>query len=184
MNGLLHSKVFKKNLYKWLIMYIGIIGLFFTVVTYSKYMSSMQGSSGTKAAKFIVNIKFLDNDTRCIDNTCNYGSLRPTSDYDFYFQVDTRELEVSTILATSITVDTRLTNIHIFDITDESNVKEITYNKTDNKYTIVDNIDQGNGSLKTYKVTANLDNTNNSLYDQEILINDAIKVEYSAVQVD
>ena len=47
MKGLLHSKLFRKNLFTWLFMYIIVIGLFTTVVTYSKYISSMQNADKT-----------------------------------------------------------------------------------------------------------------------------------------
>ena len=41
MKGLLHSKRFKENLYRWLFMYVGVIALLTTVITYSKYVTQL-----------------------------------------------------------------------------------------------------------------------------------------------
>ena len=39
MKELLHSKVFKQKLRKWLMMYCGVMFVFTTVVTYSRYIT-------------------------------------------------------------------------------------------------------------------------------------------------
>ena len=84
MKELLQNKVFKKNLKKWLVMYIGVIALFTTIITYSKYMTTMMGSSEAKVAAFDININYLDN--QCISsNNCNTGYYRPTSYIEYYF---------------------------------------------------------------------------------------------------
>lgn len=199
MNGLLKSKVFKKNLRKWLTMYIGILGLFATVVTYSKYISRFDGNRQAKAAKFAVDIKF-DNE-ECTGNDCSIrdlGELRPTSDYEFSFVVDTSQLEVTTILATTITVNENLTDVKIFEgeneITSDSS-KDKYYVNTGNAYTIVDKVEKDSngvvinasgGSATTYKVTAKVDKEkvkNNDIeYGKELKDIPAIQVAYSAIQ--
>lgn len=41
MKKLLQNKKFRTNLYKWFSMYICVMAIFTTVVTYSKYISNM-----------------------------------------------------------------------------------------------------------------------------------------------
>ena len=57
MKGLLRSKRFRHNLYKWVTMYVGVMLLFTVVVTYSRYMSSLEGSDQAKVARFEVGIR-------------------------------------------------------------------------------------------------------------------------------
>ena len=100
MNWMLHSKLFKKNLVKWLLMYGGVILLFTSVITYSKYVSQMMSSDSARVAKFIIDIK----PNNCVsnnDSNSNIGNVRPTK-IDYYFTVDTSELEVSSDLILNI----------------------------------------------------------------------------------
>lgn len=99
MKGLLHSKKFKTNLYKWLFMYVGVMLLFTTVITYSKYISSMDGDDEARPARFIVKVEPLE----CTN--CNLTAYRPTSKIEQNFQINLEELEVTTDLELTITVD-------------------------------------------------------------------------------
>ena len=38
---LLHSKLFRQNLFKWIFMYIAALGLLTSVITYSKYITAL-----------------------------------------------------------------------------------------------------------------------------------------------
>ncbi len=86
MKGLLHSKRFRKNLSKWLFMYIGTMLLFTTVITYSKYISSMMSSDGARVAKFDVSVvsdKCSSTENGSLE--CNTGKYRPTQEIKYYF---------------------------------------------------------------------------------------------------
>ncbi len=126
MKELLQNKVFKKNLKKWLVMYIGVIALFTTIITYSKYMTTMMGSSEAKVAAFDININYLDN--QCISsNNCNTGYYRPTSYIEYYFTVDYM-FDVKTDVFLTVLINNKFD----FEIFDENNEK-ITVTKNTEK---------------------------------------------------
>lgn len=104
MKGLLHSKRFKKNLSKWLCMYIGVMLLLTTVITYSKYISSFMGKDEARAAKF----KVMINSTGCVFDTtkesCDSGVYFRDDSITYFFTVDTRELEAAAEFVLSISV--------------------------------------------------------------------------------
>jgi len=104
MKGLLHSKRFKQNLAKWLFMYVGVMMLLTTVITYSKYISSFGVSDEARSTKFSVKIKPDDNIT-CDGVTCNLGSTRPTSLIEYGFTINVEEVEVTSDLYITITLD-------------------------------------------------------------------------------
>ncbi len=96
---LLHSKMFRQNLCKWVFMYIAAIGLLTSVITYSKYITSMMNDGKSRTSKFIVKIdpyndsSFncpLDNPKECVTNV----RVRPTKEIEVYFKLDLNELEV------------------------------------------------------------------------------------------
>lgn len=92
MKGLLHSKRFKENLYRWLFMYVGVIGLLTTVITYSKYMTQLVPNGDTaKTAIFEADIKYTDaSGNVCAAGTsCTTGVYRPTSEIKYYFILET-----------------------------------------------------------------------------------------------
>lgn len=185
MKGLLHSKLFRKNLCKWIFMYIVAIGLFTSVVTYSKYISSVQ-SEGDKAkvAKFDASITYDRVCTTLAETEiCNIGNYRPTSDISYYFTVDTTNIEVAATFVTLITVDSKFKNVRIYDVTDIET--EMTFTKNENKFTLVEDIDTGNTYIRKYKVTMNFDNENNDInYSSEHKITGSLTVGYSAEQKD
>lgn len=96
MKGLLHSKKFRTNLYKWLFMYVGVMGLLTTVITYSKYISSLMGTDQANATRF--ELKVIPRN--CTNDVCDLGSFRPTSSIEYDFDVE-EEFEVSTYLILS-----------------------------------------------------------------------------------
>jgi len=67
MNRLLHSRVFKKNLAKWIFMYIVTLAFFTSVVTYSKYFSSLASNDNARPAKFNIKIDYLGENLEDID---------------------------------------------------------------------------------------------------------------------
>ncbi len=107
MKRLWQSKRFRKNLYKWLGIYIGILGLMTTVITYSRYISSMGYSDSARVAKFIVDVDFTD---ACAgQDTCDMKTYRPTENITYNFKIKT-DLEVLTDLVLTMYVP------DIFDI--------------------------------------------------------------------
>ena len=97
MKGLLHSKRFKENLYRWLFMYVGVIALLTTVITYSKYVTQLiPTEEKALPAKFDVEIANTDsagNDCRKVECVTT-GIYRPTSEIKYYFKFKA-DLEVS-----------------------------------------------------------------------------------------
>lgn len=98
---LLHSKMFRQNLCKWVFMYIAAIGLLTSVITYSKYITSMMNDGKSRTSKFIVKIDPYndssfecpeDNPKSCVTNV----RVRPTKEIEVYFKLDLNELEVKT----------------------------------------------------------------------------------------
>ena len=193
MKGLLHSKKFRRNLYKWLFMYVGCIALLTTVVTYSKYMSTFQSSDTARVAKFNVEVK---SNEICDDiNTeyCNKETYRTTSYIDYYFTVDTTELEVKTQLYLTLYIHN---NFDIFgDIIEidgdkSRNVivdKDPSFVKDNYKYITIKNdplniIEPASGSRKIYKVRIKYNGTNYTEFNGTSQ-SDIIKVVYSAVQI-
>ena len=96
MKGLLHSKRFKENLYRWLFMYVGVIALLTTVITYSKYVTQLiPTEEKARPAKFDVEIANTDsagNDCTKVESVTT-GIYRPTSEIKYYFKIKA-DLEV------------------------------------------------------------------------------------------
>lgn len=105
MIGLLHSETFRKNLSKWVFMYIAVICLLTSVITYSRFISSFGNADEARSTKFNVKIEPIATQTSCPDD----GELdegdpsstailcttsRPTSLLEYYFKVDVTEIEV------------------------------------------------------------------------------------------
>lgn len=103
MNGLLHSKTFRKNLSRWIFMYIAVICLLTSVITYSKYISSLGVHDEVRASKFDVEITPLPTDgVECtLESDKSYtecvlkNTIRPTKPVAFYFKIDLSNMEVS-----------------------------------------------------------------------------------------
>jgi len=192
MKGLLHSKLFRKNLFKWIFMYVTVIGLFTSVVTYSKYISSMNSDDSARVASFDVSITYDGICENLGENEiCNNGTFRPTSKISYYFTVDTRGLEVSTVFVTRISVLEYFKNIQIYDVT-ESEVEVIPDSENiveeDNVkrsvFSLVDNDLRPNETyVRKYKVTMDFNyGEYDSDYSESHQLTGAVIVGYSATQ--
>lgn len=193
MKGLLHSKLFRKNLFKWIFMYVTVIGLFTSVVTYSKYISSMQEKDSARVAMFDASITY---DGICAgineNETCDIGVYRPTSSITYYFTVDTTELEVSTIFVIRISVAELFKNVKIYDITDVEKKLEFVEgdsffdkNYNFNVYNLVDNeLKVDETGIRKYKMTMDYDH---ATYDPEYKAShpyyEVVTIGYSAEQI-
>lgn len=183
MKGLLRSKLFRKNLFTWLFMYITVIGLFTTVVTYSKYISSMQQSDTARVAMFDAAITYDGVCSSINENEiCDIGTYRPTSELSYYFTVDTRNLEVSTVFVTRISVLEYFKNIKIYDITD-TETEITTFVQNGNIFTLTEELHVSETYVRKYKVTMDFDyGTYDSDHSEVKSYNSAVTVGYSAIQ--
>lgn len=101
MKGLLHSKRFKRNLKRWICMYVGVLVLFTSVVTYSRYVSNLSLNDEAKVTKFNVNIGKGEASTES-----GKDPFLPTDTIYYTFTV-TPNFEVKTLLALTINAEER-----------------------------------------------------------------------------
>lgn len=212
MKGLLQSKIFRKNLKKWLCMYVGALLLLTTVVTYSKYISKYNVDDDARITKFDVTVKNIENEnltcTGEIDklDCTTKDTYRPTTKIPYEFVV-TPNFEVNTLLATTIYVPASFNIETLEEINgkvlydEKENIKDssITISKIKNKnekgeevdtatiITITKKIDTddiiNSNTPKTYKITIKYN------YDEETYLTadkenlSVIKIGYSATQI-
>lgn len=119
MKGLLHSKRFRRNLKRWICMYVGVLVLFTSVVTYSRYVSNLSLNDEAKVTKFNVNIGKGEASTES-----GKDPFLPTDTIYYTFTV-TPDFEVKTLLALTVNAEDRFT---IESIVEETSNLEI-YNK-------------------------------------------------------
>lgn len=163
MKGLLHSKYFKKNLSKWLFMYVLCMGLFTTIITYSKYISNIFSSyDKARVSKFNINLIY------CKDESCsNEGTAydpekyRPTGEIVYYFAVDSSNLEVNADVIFTISVDNHFKIKKVEEITNsDSKITNVSKNGNNDKIvSISDSFLASSNILKRYKVTVIYDET-------------------------
>ncbi len=181
MKGLLQSKKFKKSLGKWLFMYVICMGLFTTVITYSKYISSMLDDDSTaRVSKFNVALKY------CADEKCEKEETtpfdpkkyRPYEELVYYFSVDKSQIEVNAELLLTIRVDThfKITKVALSGEDDKvvPNESEAKGNKV---FTISNSISPGNKDIAIYKVSVMYDETVVDKDKQGNIINGIVKDE-------
>lgn len=212
MKGLLQSKIFRKNLRKWLCMYVGALLLLTTVVTYSKYISKYNVDEDARITKFDVTVKNIENEnltcTGEIDklDCTTKDTYRPTTKIPYEFVV-TPNFEVNTLLATTIYVPASFNIETLEEINgkvlydEKENIKDssITISKLKDKnekgeevdtatiITITKKIDTDdiiNSNIpRTYKITIKYN------YDEETYLTadkenlSVIKIGYSATQI-
>ncbi len=197
MKRLLHSKRFRKNLCKWVFMYIGVIVLFTTVITYSKYVSQlMSAEDSARVAKFQV---YVEANKPCgssgATSYCNpTGTIRPTAEISYYFTVRT-DLEVKTDLYLTAILNKRFTLIKLEEV---GNSATISTESKDHNISIGDRIETYTASTwkvgtieaaqnieKIYKITIKFNPLNEKDYSN-VTANmdyDILRVGYSATQI-
>lgn len=184
MKGLLHSKKFRTNLYKWLFMYVGVMLLLTTVVTYSRYISSIKTSDNARPALFDVAIDYDKSNLTCEDLTnCFSGTFRPTSKLTYKFTVDTTKIEVNTDFALTITVHEDFKIESLKNITTNTLVTLSDDEKNNLKPTSISSkIYAPSGNIETYEIVV--------YYGKQISkdtnftdIHEIVRVGYSAKQI-
>lgn len=213
MKDLLSSKKFKTNLFRWLFAYVGVLMLLTMVVTYSKYMTSLETKDESRPAMFVANFK--NEVLECqggVENTCDTLLYRPTTSIDYSFSLDTTGTEVKTYMITSIYVDDNFDieslniqgNMSIdftSDTVENGNIESIDGEKiykfadgtkahigfdivTDKKkITIEETILPNNGSKRIYTVTIKYPYAKIDKNTDLGTIDKIIQVGYSATQV-
>jgi len=140
MKGLLQSKIFKKNLKKWLCMYVGALLLLTTVITYSKYVSKFNVQDNARATAFDVTVDYFQNAECQGEENCKYkceGEVdkrqcslvethRPTTITTYDFQVN-YEFEVNTLLSITLHPETNFEILKLVEI--NNNKEEVLYEK-------------------------------------------------------
>lgn len=182
MKGLLHSKTFKKNLRKWLFMYVGTLCILTSVITYSKYMSSFSGNTEAKVAKFNIEVeKLYKCDNKLTETSCQTEATRPLENYDFYFKVDTTELEVKSHVVITVKVNEAYTTNGTFKI---NNIYEVVDNLTDTSKpaNMEFDISPEETGVKYYRV--NVSHKISESDQNGNISNSVLSVGYSAIQLD
>ena len=156
----LHSKLFRKNLKKWLLMYIIVIGFLTTIITYSKYISSIKSQDSARVAKFNVDIKNLS----CSNTDCNTGEKRPTEKIEY---------EIYDVTTTKEKVDTTSEKEIEGKLAGEV-AKVSTWNIT---------IPAGSKITKKYKIIVNYKSESDSYKEIKDTPYNIVRIDYSAIQV-
>lgn len=177
MNSLLHSKRFKKNLLKWLLMYGSALCMLTIVVTYSKYISTYTSNPDTaRVAKFDVKM-----DYSCASDDCKVINSRPVPQLEYYFKIENNS-DVPTLIVTNIKVNEDFTFARLEKVQAEDN--DIKYSLTNNEIkleTISSN------STNTYKIILNYNKYNDGEYyksPHDYDTNKLLTIGYSATNVE
>lgn len=177
MKELLKSKLFKRNLRKWLFMYIAVIALFTSVVTYSKYVSSFMSNDEARVTKFNVKITALDENGNICNDSCYNKTYTINDDFKFYFAIDTSEIEVETDLYVTVNVDENFEMISLRK-KDNEEYTDISFDSL-NKTQIYSRLNNTNVGITTYEITVKY----NPKKLAEINNYEIINVGYSAKQI-
>lgn len=176
MNGLLHSKRFRKNLSKWLCMYVGAILLLTTVITYSKYISSFGFGDKARVTKFDVEVINVTTNVEADANNVNNvnidtGVLVPGKEITYDFNID-YEFEVKTEFVLVIDVDS---NFEVLSILED----DIEIKNGNNRIQKSETIEAGLGKkTRKYSVKVKYKENGAILGNTEI-----VKVYYKAQQI-
>lgn len=199
MKYLSHSKKFRKNLYRWLGMYIGVMLFFTSVITYSKYMIGFVEKENARVANFNIDIHY-DEDEGCKPGaleTCSIGKYRPTSPISYYFTVDTKNIEVRTFFILTINVNSNFEIIELASIENNTSNEYQPINleniKKNNKINLENTILPAKGKNTKYKITVRyngkniLKDKNGNPYYEDIdksmeNIEKIVTIDYSAEQ--
>lgn len=176
MKGLLQSKRFRKNLSKWLCMYVGAILLLTTVITYSKYISSFGFDDKARVTKFNVEVKNVT--TNVVNDSSDAvnietGALTPGDEMTYDFNID-YEFEVTTNFVLIIDVDSNFEVVSILE--NGVDIKTSDSNRMQKSEVIPA---ASNNITKKYSVTVKYKEDSKVQGNTEI-----VKVYYKAQQVD
>ncbi len=191
MKELLQGKSFRQNLYKWIFMYIGSLALFTSVITYSKYYSSIASDDLARVAMFEVDMDY----EYCVmdKNKCSTGIYSPTTPISYSFSVDAK-LEVKTFLVLTMKAQDKFEIISLRkngDIIYSSDTpnSNVTLSSDKRTLTLQETVEANYNRVATYQITVKYKETaikdNYYIYDSvSIPENESIiTVDYSAEQI-
>ena len=179
MSKLLHSKTFRNNLIKWLMIYACVMLSTVSVITYSKYISSLQTSSSAKSANFILDVEKGDICSATYQDECNLSKYKSNDLIDYNFNVDTTQMEVKTLLVLTINVNSNFDIEKLYVDDSEIDLTNTSgYTLSNNTITISEEVGINNTFERNYKVRISLNNNTNTS------ISDAIVVNYAATQIN
>ncbi|MCI9585232.1 MAG: hypothetical protein HFH45_01180 [Bacilli bacterium] len=189
MGKLLHSKTFRGNLIKWLILYVLALLIVTGVVTYSKYISSMATNDSARPAQFNVKITKGDICSTTSPNLCNLTSYKPYDRLEYKFTVNTEKVEVATDLILNIIVNNDFEIISLNDVTIPENIGSNKFNTTmsdntelsleNNLFTLISEVGPTKNNNKEYKLKLKFKNNS---YKVEHNYQEIVNVGYSAIQ--
>ncbi len=189
MSNLLHSKTFRGNLTKWVILYILALLIVTGVVTYSKYISSMTSTDAARQASFKVKIDKGDICSTTSPDLCNLTSYKPYDQLEYKFSINTEKVEVLTELIVNITVNSDFEVISLNDVTIPQNNNKFETTMSDNVelsfennlFTLMGEVGPGKNNVKNYILKLRFKNSSYKVgYDYDKIVN----VGYSAIQKD
>lgn len=203
MNSLLHSKRFKKNLYKWLMMYFGALCMLTIVVTYSKYISTYTSDPDTaKVAKFDIELKYVCKEvdgTETISPTpCATQSTRPEQYLEYEFYIDASKNEVDTEVIAVVTIDSNFKiasnkGTGMYDFKQIDNTTTLNTSLKDNQIQLSGVMNcNSSGRFKVKLEYINYGSLDKEKYDvygipyyqKERTLNNILSLSYTAEQVD
>lgn len=179
MDRLLHNKRFQSNLFKWIFAYVGVLLLFSSVVTYSKYITSLEQGDTSKPAKFDVKISCPDCSIVADNNVIDTGSFRPTQNIEYYFQISP-SFEVNTNLKIITTVDPEfyIQKLELINLETNEIIKKV-FEKEENGDKITSITALEDKLLATSQITVNQKiNFNTMGYKLTIKFNKEVDEEY------
>lgn len=154
MKGLLHSKRFRANLRKWLFMYVGVMVLLTSVITYSKFISNLNMSDEARVTRFNMKIDFVNCSAKIGTNLCKYDALNPdiaSKGTSYEFTVDPSELEVNTDVTVTAHIDTQSEGFTI------KNISEVMPDGTLSEVDIISKDTEGKKSLSFNEIVSAID---------------------------
>ncbi len=206
MKGLLQSKRLRTNLIKWVTMYVCVMVLFTSVVTYSKYITRMNSDSRLEAAKFNVEIRFnslCENEEEIpsassngtVSKVCNTEEYRPTSLIPYSFTVDSSELQVNNLFVLTLSIDPDFELVDFIDATTKTDIVKNTKVQTGDfevetdtlatgeiiRVRLISDIVASQGGRTTYNVNVRYRKRSDGIYNG-VDQSQVIKVGYSATQ--
>ena len=201
MGKLLHSKTFRNNLFKWIFVYVGVLLVVASVVTYSKYMSNIMGQGRASVAKFNVEITKGDICSTLKERFCNLSKYKPYDELEYNFSVDPSEIEVSTNLKLYVTLnndDFVIDGVDDIDSVTLSGASGYTVNGTTYKLTSsgavfieIANVPASDTTVRSFKVKTKLKSMSSSQKDSyyrnsHAYIDDSyvLDISYKAEQID
>lgn len=198
MKNLFHNEHFRRKFYRYLGMYIGVLLLFTTVVTYSKYVSMLSSESSARVAKFNIDIDYFNVDG-CNpgedEEICEAGYYRPATEIPYYFKAST-EFEVSVFFVLSISVATDFEIVGLYAKSEEEGTYEeidLMGKRTLNEIKLETVKAPNEGKNTYYKLIVKYKGDNLVYHNQEIpyyeyqekneISKQVVTVDYSAVQL-